>query len=60
MVAELGVLLKIWDVSFFMLSVLSGGFETARTAFHSLKARMLDMNVLMAVAVAGAVAIGKW
>lgn len=42
------------------LSILAGSWFTARTAWSSLKAGQLDANLLMLVAVAGAVAIGEW
>ena len=44
----------------YALAILSGGTITWRRAFVSLKARMLDMNVLMTIAVVGAAAIGEW
>ncbi len=44
----------------FAISVLSGGVYTARRAFSAARAFSLDINVLMLVAVAGAMAIGEW
>ncbi len=44
----------------YALAILAGGTITWRRAFVSLKARMLDMNVLMTIAVIGAAAIGEW
>ncbi|MCE5192311.1 MAG: hypothetical protein LLG08_11240 [Actinomycetia bacterium] len=44
----------------YALAIASGGAITWRRAFVSVKARMLDMNVLMSVAVIGAAAIGQW
>ncbi len=44
----------------YALAILSGGTITWRRAFVSLKARMLDMNALMTIAVIGAAAIGQW
>ena len=38
----------------------SAGTQTARRAWRSLVARHLDINVLMMVAVAGAMALGEW
>ncbi|MDO8950112.1 MAG: heavy metal translocating P-type ATPase [Actinomycetota bacterium] len=44
----------------YALAILAGGTITWRRALVSLKARMLDMNVLMTIAVIGAAAIGQW
>jgi Cd2+/Zn2+-exporting ATPase len=44
----------------FAVTVAAGGWRIARRAVGALRTRALDMNVLMAVAVAGALAIGKW
>jgi len=44
----------------FIASVLTGGLFPARRAVASVKARTLDIHVLMAIAVAGAVALGEW
>lgn len=44
----------------YALAILAGGTITWRRAFVSLRARMLDMNVLMTIAVIGAAAIGEW
>jgi len=47
-------------IALFILSVLSGGTYTARRAFSAARAFSLDINVLMLIAVAGAMAIGEW
>ncbi len=44
----------------FAAAVVSGGYLTARAAWYSLRARSIDMNVLMTIAVIGAIAIGQW
>ncbi len=44
----------------FIFAILIGGALVAPKALRSLKARTLDMNVLMVVAVAGACFIGEW
>jgi Cd2+/Zn2+-exporting ATPase len=44
----------------FVLAAAVGGVVTARRAWSSLKARALDMNVLMALAVIGAVTLGDF
>jgi len=41
-------------------AVIIGGTMTWRRAATSLRARTLDMNVLMTIAVTGAVALGEW
>lgn len=46
---------------FFGASIVLGGWNVFRGAWASLRARMaMDINVLMAIAVVGAVAIGQW
>ena len=44
----------------FALAVVTGGLFVARAAFFSLRARQVDMNVLMVLAMIGAGAIGEW
>jgi Cd2+/Zn2+-exporting ATPase len=44
----------------FALSVVLAGVFTARRALVSLRAGILDINVLMMVAVVGAMALGEW
>jgi len=44
----------------FAASILLGGIHTARRAWLSVRARVLDIHVLMLVAVAGAMALGEW
>jgi len=44
----------------FALAIALGGIQTSRRAWVSLRARVLDINVLMLVAVAGAIALGEW
>src|SRR5690606_34252212 len=44
----------------YALAIVAGGTLTWRRALVSLRARMLDMNVLMSIAVTGAAAIGEW
>jgi Cd2+/Zn2+-exporting ATPase len=53
-----------WPVLFvraaFAVAILSGGIYTARRAWAATRVMSLDINVLMLVAVAGAIAIGQW
>jgi Cd2+/Zn2+-exporting ATPase len=44
----------------YALAVVFGGALVWRRALVALRARMLDMNVLMTIAVVGAAAIGEW
>ena len=48
------------SIAAFVASALTGGVYPARRALVSLKARTLDIHVLMAIAVVGAVALGEW
>jgi Cd2+/Zn2+-exporting ATPase len=42
------------------IAILLGGVHPGRRALVSLRARVLDINVLMLVAVAGAILLGEW
>ena len=44
----------------YLLAVITGGFWTIRLGISSLKARIIDINVLMVVAVSGALIIREW
>jgi Cd2+/Zn2+-exporting ATPase len=44
----------------FAAAMVAGGAYVARAAFFSLRARQVDMNVLMTLAAVGAAAIGQW
>jgi Cd2+/Zn2+-exporting ATPase len=44
----------------FATAIVVGGTYTARRALTSVRARVLDINVLMLVAVIGAMALGEW
>ena len=44
----------------FAAAMVAGGWLTARAAWYSLRARSVDMNVLMTIAAIGAAAIGQW
>lgn len=44
----------------FLASALLGGVYPARRAFAALRTRTLDINVLMVIAVIGAIALGEW
>jgi Cd2+/Zn2+-exporting ATPase len=49
-----------WTIPIFLIAVISGGVYTGRRGLQSLGARTLDINVLMLIAVAGAMALGEW
>ncbi len=49
-----------WIFAAYAVSMAAGGIYTARRAFSAARTFTLDINVLMLVAVAGAVAIGEW
>jgi Cd2+/Zn2+-exporting ATPase len=42
------------------LSIVIGGYKSARSALYGIKKLNFDMNVLMTVAIIGAAAIGEW
>ncbi|MBK8295152.1 MAG: cation-translocating P-type ATPase [Solirubrobacterales bacterium] len=44
----------------FLITMITGGWAIARSAFAAIRQRTLDMNVLMALASIGAVAIGDY
>ena len=50
----------ILPLAAFGTAVLTGGVYTARRAWAATRVMALDINVLMLVAVAGAIAIGEW
>ena len=47
-------------IAIFALAIASGGIYVARRAFHAARSLALDINVLMLVAVAGAMVLGQW
>jgi len=47
-------------ISLFSLSIILGGFPTFKKALYGLKKLDFNMNVLMTIAVTGAVLIGEW
>ncbi len=47
-------------VATFALSILSGGVYSVRRAMHAARSLSLDINVLMLVAVGGAMVLGEW
>ena len=51
---------EVAAVALFAVAIVFGGLLVWRRAWLSLKARTLDMNVLMTIAVFGAVLLGEW
>lgn len=47
-------------VATFALSIVSGGVYSVRRALHAARSLSLDINVLMLVAVCGAMVLGEW
>jgi Zn2+/Cd2+-exporting ATPase len=47
-------------VSFYLVAIAAGGVHTARRGWSAVRARALDINALMLIAVIGAAAIGQW
>ncbi len=45
---------------FLLIALFSGGYVTFKRSFNAIAAKQFDMNVLMTVAVAGAIFIGEW
>lgn len=50
----------IFTSALYFASIASGSLYLAKSGWYSLKSFSLDMNFLMMVAVAGAIAIGEW
>jgi Cd2+/Zn2+-exporting ATPase len=48
------------SAALFLLATVAGAVYPARRAVTAIRSRTLDINVLMVVAVAGAIAIGEW
>jgi Zn2+/Cd2+-exporting ATPase len=51
---------EVARVGAYLAAIVTGGWPIFRAALVGLKARHLDMNVLMSVATVGAVGIGQW
>ncbi len=61
----LGLLLQTIEVMYlpnalFGIALILSGWKAFRSAFYAVRARSLDMNVLMSVAAIGAALIGEW
>jgi Cd2+/Zn2+-exporting ATPase len=47
-------------VPFYIVTLVIGGYHTAKSGYYSLRSLTFDMNFLMSVAIIGAAAIGQW
>ncbi|HET9660211.1 MAG TPA: cation-translocating P-type ATPase [Thermomicrobiales bacterium] len=52
--------LPAWAVVPYALAVIAGGYTFGRAALMAVRVRRIDMNVLMAVAIVGAMLLGDW
>lgn len=48
------------SAGFFLVALIISGYHPAKSALFAIRAKSLDMNVLMSVAAIGAVLIGEW
>lgn len=59
-------LLSLWGIEgpvlqvLYTASILTGGYEAARSGLYALRSLSLDINFLVIVAAVGAIAIGEW
>lgn len=51
---------EIAEIIAFILSISVGGYKSARSALYGIRKLNFDMNVLMTIAIIGAVALGEW
>jgi len=47
-------------IALYLIAIIVGGYHIAKSALYSLKTLTADMNLLMSIAVIGAMAIGQW
>lgn len=47
-------------IPLYIVTLVIGGYHTAKSGYYSLRSLTFDMNFLMSVAVLGAAAIGQW
>ncbi|HEY7032991.1 MAG TPA: heavy metal translocating P-type ATPase [Thermomicrobiales bacterium] len=74
-ILEIAVAAALWVIGFtiehlgaprlasdvpFLLAMVIAGYPVARAGWYALKVRRADMNLLMTIAAAGAVLIGRW
>ena len=49
-----------WSTALFLAAMVSGGWQIMQRALASLRVRNLDINILMTLAVLGAIGLGEW
>lgn len=47
-------------IALYFIAIAIGGYHVAKSAIYSLKTLTADMNLLMSIAIIGAMAIGQW
>lgn len=57
---ETGRVVEYASIAAYLLAIALGGMTVFRRAISSIRARSLDMNVLMTIAVIGSIFIGEW
>jgi Cd2+/Zn2+-exporting ATPase len=55
-----GLVSPAWAIALYLPAILVGGAAVARRGWERARQRVLDMNALMTIAVAGAMAVGEW
>jgi Zn2+/Cd2+-exporting ATPase len=60
MLLELAHLDRRLAIAAYLIAIVSGGVYSIRRAVHAARSLALDINVLMLVAVAGAMVLGEW
>ena len=60
MLVELGLADRHLAIAAYAAAIASGGVYSVRRALHAARSLALDINVLMLVAVAGAMVLGQW
>jgi Cd2+/Zn2+-exporting ATPase len=48
------------SIALYFMAIVIGGYHVAKSALYSLKTLTADMNLLMTIAIIGAMAIGQW
>src|SRR5699024_7834547 len=59
-IGSYGAFPSLWSTLLYAAAIIISGYKPVKSAYFSVKARSLDMNVLMSVAAIGAALIGEW